>query len=97
MEISKVSGLMAFSSSFKGVDALTLVQNLGDKVALSIGSACGSSHEATDSYVIKAIGIDTKIQGGAIRIGIGRFTTEAEIDYAVKEIQKEVERQRNKK
>ena len=83
--------------SFKGVNALTLVQSLSDKVALSIGSACGSSHDAVDSYVIKSLGIDTKINGGAIRIGIGRFTTEAEIEYAIKEIKREVQRQRNEK
>ncbi len=80
--------------SFKGVDAYELTQNLGEKVALSIGSACGSSHNATDSYVINAIGGGAKINGGAIRIGIGRFTTEKEIDYAIKEITEEVERQR---
>ena len=82
--------------SFKGVSAIELVQSLGDKVALSIGSACGSSHEATDSYVIKALGVDAKAQGGAIRIGIGRFTTEQEIDYAIEAIKKEVQRQRLK-
>ncbi len=80
--------------SFKGVDALTLVQNLSDKVALSIGSACGSSHEAVDSYVIKAIGVDTKQIGGAVRIGIGRYTTDAEVEYAIKTIKEEVEKER---
>ena len=71
-----------------------MVENLGDKLALSIGSACGSSHEATDSYVIKSLGIDTKVSGGAIRIGIGRFTTDEEVDYAIKTIKEEVYRQR---
>ena len=80
--------------SFKGVNAIELVENLGDKLALSIGSACGSSHEATDSYVIKSLGIDTKVSGGAIRIGIGRFTTDEEVDYAIKTIKEEVYRQR---
>ena len=93
-EKQRYAGNLNFS--FKGVDALELVQNLGDKVALSIGSACGSSHEATDSYVIKALGFNTKTQGGAVRIGIGRFTTEEEVDYAVKAIKQEVERQRRK-
>jgi len=94
-EKQRYNGNLNFS--FKGVGALELVQSLGDKVALSIGSACGSSHEATDSYVIKSIGVDTKISGGAIRIGIGRFTTEKEVDYAINEIKREVERQRGKK
>ena len=82
--------------SFKGVNALNLVQKLGDKVALSIGSACGSSHEAVDSYVIKAIGVDTQRVGGAVRIGIGRFTTDEEVDYAIKTIKEEVEKERGK-
>ena len=80
--------------SFKGVNALNLVQKLGDKVALSIGSACGSSHEAVDSYVIKAIGVDTQRVGGAVRIGIGRFTTDEEVNYAIKTIKEEVEKER---
>ena len=82
--------------SFKGVDALTLVQKLGDKVAISIGSACGSSHEAVDSYVIKALGIDTKKVGGAVRIGIGRFTTDEEVEYAIKTIKEEIYKERKK-
>ena len=93
-EKQRYSGNLNFS--FKNVSALSLVQNLGDKVALSIGSACGSSHEATDSYVIKALGVDAKKAGGAIRIGIGRFTTDEEVEYAIKMIKEEVFRQRAK-
>ena len=89
-EFQRYEGNLNFS--FKGVDALTLVENLSDKVALSIGSACGSSHEAVDSYVIKSLGIDTRKVGGAVRIGIGRFTTEEEVDYAIKTIKQEVEK-----
>ena len=83
--------------SFKGVNAIDLVERLSDKVALSIGSACGSSHEAKDSYVIKALGVDTAKIGGAVRIGIGRYTTENEVQYAIKTISEEVEKIRNKK
>ena len=91
-ENQRYAGNLNFS--FKDIDALTLVQALGDKVALSIGSACGSSHEAVDSYVIQALGIDTKKIGGAVRIGIGRFTTDEEVEYAIKTIKDEVERER---
>ena len=83
--------------SFKDVKAYKLVQNLGDKVALSIGSACGSSHKAVDSYVIKALGVNKDTAGGAVRIGIGRFTTEKEVEYAIKMIKEEVEKERNKR
>ena len=83
--------------SFRDVDAMTLVMNLGDKLALSIGSACGSSHEAVDSYVIKAIGVNTLKVGGAVRIGIGRFTTKEEVDFAIQTIADEVAKIREQK
>lgn len=83
--------------SFRDVDAMTLVMNLGDKLALSIGSACGSSHEAVDSYVIKAIGVNTLKVGGAVRIGIGRFTTKEEVDFAIQTITDEVAKIREQK
>lgn len=91
-ETSRYAGNLNFS--FKGVSAIILVQTLGDKVAMSIGSACGSSHSAVDSYVIKALGVDTKKLGGAVRIGIGRFTTDEEIEYAIKTIKEEIARER---
>ena len=94
-ETNRYLGNLNFS--FKGVNAIDLVLGLGDKVALSIGSACGSSHEAVDSYVIKAIGVDTKTKGGAVRIGIGRFTTNEEVDYAINAIKTEILKLRNKK
>ena len=94
-ETNRYLGNLNFS--FKGVNAMDLVLGLGDKVALSIGSACGSSHEAVDSYVIKAIGVDTKTKGGAVRIGIGRFTTNEEVDYAINAIKTEILKLRNKK
>ncbi|MCH7888866.1 MAG: IscS subfamily cysteine desulfurase, partial [Proteobacteria bacterium] len=34
-------------------------------------------------YVLRALGVDEELADGSIRFGIGRFTTEAEIDYAV--------------
>lgn len=93
-ETSRYAGNLNFS--FAGVNAMDMVLDLSDKVALSIGSACGSSHEAVDSYVIKAIGVDTKTKGGAVRIGIGRFTTDEEVDYAIKTIKDEVLKLRSK-
>jgi cysteine desulfurase len=66
---------------FAGVAALDLLAALPD-LALSTGSAC-SSAEIEPSYVIKALGLDRDTANGAIRIGLGRFTTEVEIDRAV--------------
>ena len=77
---------------FAGVAALDLVAALPD-LALSTGSAC-SSAEVEPSYVIKALGLDRDTANGAIRIGIGRFTTEAQIDRAVERMAEAVTRLR---
>lgn len=66
--------------SFPGVNASELMENcLG--VAVSSGSAC-SSAELEPSYVLRALGFSDERAGSSIRIGIGRMTTEAEIDDA---------------
>lgn len=70
--------------SFQGVAALDLLAALPD-IGLSTGSAC-SSAEVEASYVLKALGLDRARAEGAVRIGFGRFTTEAEIDRAVDRI-----------
>ena len=51
-------------------------------VAVSSGSACTSA-AVEPSYVLRAIGVDDARAEGSIRFGIGRFTTEAEIDYVI--------------
>ena len=49
-------------------------------VALSSGSACTSA-SLEPSYVLRAIGADEDLAHSSIRFGIGRFTTEEEVDY----------------
>jgi cysteine desulfurase len=66
--------------SFLNVEGETLLTGLND-IALSSGSAC-SSGKTHASYVLKALGLSDEAAGSAIRFGIGRFNTEAEIDYA---------------
>jgi cysteine desulfurase len=78
--------------SFAGVAALDLMAALPD-VAMATGSAC-SSAEIEPSYVLKALGLDDARANGAVRIGFGRFTTEAEIDRAVERIAAAVTRLR---
>ena len=51
------------------------------KLAISTGSACSSGVE-TPSHVLQALGLPDNIIGGALRIGLGKFTTEQEIDQA---------------
>jgi cysteine desulfurase len=65
--------------SFLQVEGEMLLTGLHD-VALSSGSAC-SSGKTEASYVLKALGLSDEAAGCAIRFGIGRFNTEAEIDY----------------
>ena len=66
--------------SFAGVDGASLLIGIGD-IAVSSGSAC-SSASATPSHVLRAICGDA-VPPASIRFGLGRFTTEDEIDYAI--------------
>jgi Cysteine sulfinate desulfinase/cysteine desulfurase and related enzymes len=68
--------------SFDGIDGELLVAALKD-LALSASAAC--SKEQT-SRVLKAIGVSNKLALNTIRISIGRFTTNAEIDFVIKHI-----------
>uniref|UniRef100_T1IYH2 cysteine desulfurase n=1 Tax=Strigamia maritima TaxID=126957 RepID=T1IYH2_STRMM len=65
--------------SFAYVEGESLLMAL-KHVALSSGSACTSA-SLEPSYVLRAIGADEDIAHSSIRFGIGRFTTEAELDY----------------
>jgi cysteine desulfurase len=66
--------------TFPGIDAERLVESC-DMVAVSTGSAC-SSASIEPSYVLRALGLDEAAAHASVRIGIGRFNTEAEIDFA---------------
>jgi cysteine desulfurase len=66
---------------FPGVEATELLDAL-DSVAVSTGSACTSA-SVEPSYVLNALGVDEAAARGSIRIGLGRFTTAAEVDFAV--------------
>jgi cysteine desulfurase len=78
--------------SFLGVEAAALLLALPE-VALSTGSAC-SSAEPHPSHVLAALGLpDARIRS-AIRIGIGRFNTEEEIDWVAAKLVHEVRRLR---
>jgi cysteine desulfurase len=66
---------------FPGVDALDLLAAC-EGVAFSTGSAC-SSAAVEPSYVLRALGLDDEASRSAVRIGLGRFTTAAEVDFAV--------------
>lgn len=78
--------------SFAFVEGESLLMALKD-VALSSGSACTSA-SLEPSYVLRAIGADDDLAHSSIRFGIGRFTTEEEIDYTVEKTIKHVKRLR---
>ncbi|CAG9772616.1 unnamed protein product [Ceutorhynchus assimilis] len=68
--------------SFAYVEGESLLMALKD-VALSSGSACTSA-SLEPSYVLRAIGTDEDLAHSSIRFGIGRFTTEEEVDYTAR-------------
>lgn len=65
--------------SFAGVQGEELLTALDD-IAVSSGAACTSAH-IEPSYVLKALGISDELAQASLRFGIGRFNTEAEVDY----------------
>lgn len=75
--------------SFAYVEGDGVLMALQNKIALSSSSAC-SSGNMTPSYVLNAMNVDRKYIHSAIRFGLGRFTTEADIDAAVEAVVKAV-------
>jgi cysteine desulfurase len=79
--------------SFAYAEGESLLLSLQDIVALSSGSACTSaSHEP--SYVLQAIGVPDSLAHASIRFGLGRGTTETEIDTVIEAVVEKVERLR---
>lgn len=78
--------------SFAYVEGESLLMGLKE-VAVSSGSACTSA-SLEPSYVLRALGVDEDMAHTSIRYGIGRFTTEDEIDRAVDLTVKQVEKLR---
>jgi len=74
--------------AFEGVRADAVIARLPD-VALSTGSAC-SSAKPQPSHVLTALGLAPERIAASLRIGLGRFTTEAEVDHAAQRIAAEV-------
>jgi len=67
--------------SFDGVEGEALLMALGD-LAVSTGSACASGSQKA-SHVMEAIGATSERASASIRFGLGRTTTEADIDFAI--------------
>ena len=78
--------------SFAYVEGESLLMGISD-VAVSSGSACTSA-TLEPSYVLKALGAGDDLAHSSIRFGIGRFNTEAEVDYVAKRVVETVQRLR---
>ncbi len=78
--------------SFAGVEGESLMMSINN-VAVSSGSAC-TSVTLDPSYVIQAIGTQQELAHSSLRIGLGRFTTEEEVDYFIKRVKEELPRLR---
>ena len=79
--------------SFRGVPSEGLITMINKDIALSSGSACTSA-SLEPSYVLKALGLDDDLAHSSLRFGVGRFTTENEVDYAIGHLKTGVERLR---
>ena len=79
--------------SFAYVEGEGLMMGMSD-LAVSSGSACTSA-SLEPSYVLKAIGVGDDLAHTSIRFGIGRFTTEAEVDFAAERVVTAVKRLRD--
>jgi cysteine desulfurase len=81
--------------SFERVDGDALLLALPD-LAISTGSAC-NSHEGGASHVLQAIGVPAELVQSATRFGLGRFTTEEEVEYAARRVVEAVRKLREER
>jgi cysteine desulfurase len=77
--------------SFPGVDGEALLVSLADDIAVSSGAACTA---AEPSHVLKALGRKTEVALASLRFGLGRWTTERDVETAAARVAETVGRLR---
>ncbi|MEZ5572708.1 MAG: IscS subfamily cysteine desulfurase [Halioglobus sp.] len=82
----------ALNVSIAFVEGESLIMSLKD-LAVSSGSACTSA-SLEPSYVLRALGLNDELAHSSLRFSFGRFTTEADVDAAVKQLRNAVEKLR---
>lgn len=86
----RVPGIL--NVSFEGVHGESLVSGLTG-LAVSTGAACNSD-SSDPSYVLRALGRDTQLAQSSLRVSVGRFTSEEDVDFACETVRAVVERLR---
>lgn len=86
----RVAGNLNISFAF--VEGESLIMALKD-LAISSGSACTSA-SLEPSYVLRALGMSDELAHSSLRFTIGRFTTEEEVDHAIAQLRRAVEKLR---
>ena len=79
--------------SFPFVDGTNLLNALSRKIAISNGSACNSA-SVEPSHVLRAMGVEKSLAYASLRLSIGRYTLEEDIDKAIRIISEAVSRER---
>lgn len=80
--------------SFKHVEGEGLMMTFNQDIAVSSGSACTSA-SLEPSYVLMALGLGDDLAHSSLRLSLGRFSTEEEVDYAIDAIAKGVNHMRD--
>ncbi|MEO8963016.1 MAG: IscS subfamily cysteine desulfurase [Ginsengibacter sp.] len=75
--------------SFGDIDSAGLIVSLSKNISLSSGSACTSATNSP-SFVLKALGLSDEMALSSLRFGLGRFTTDEEIEYTISQVRDSV-------